>query len=139
MRLFWTRVASLDEIEPGGGLLTLFEGRPVVVFRTEEGVRAIDARCPHQAGTIAPELVKGTLAVCPSHGWAFDVRTGRHVLFRGVGVPVFRTRVRDGGIYLRSGTLRALSRAVRAFFPRPRTPTTMNGSPRIPRSKIEAP
>jgi nitrite reductase/ring-hydroxylating ferredoxin subunit len=59
-------------------LRTVFGGRPVVVARCDGELVAYDALCPHALGPLdnAP-LEKDGRVVCPWHGHAFDVRTGR--------------------------------------------------------------
>jgi len=52
-------------------------GRPVVVSRLEEGWVAFDALCPHMLGPLDAGAIEGGRVVCPWHGYAFDVRTGR--------------------------------------------------------------
>ncbi|MCI0588250.1 MAG: Rieske (2Fe-2S) protein [Planctomycetes bacterium] len=113
MSLLWQRVASLEEVEPGCGIRTSVDGEPIVLFRIGESLSALGARCPHQGGFLGTDLVEESTAVCPSHGWAFDARTGEHLHFRGVRVPAYRTRVRDGSVFVRRtllGSLRALLR-----------------------------
>jgi nitrite reductase/ring-hydroxylating ferredoxin subunit len=111
--LLWTRVASLVEIEPAVGVRATVDGEPVVVFRIGNAVLALGARCPHQGNLLGTDLVEGTTAVCPSHGWSFDARTGEHVLFRGVRVPVYPTRVRGGEVFVLRRLLPVLREALR--------------------------
>jgi cytochrome P450/nitrite reductase/ring-hydroxylating ferredoxin subunit len=52
------------------------DGVELVLVRTPAGLRAYEARCPHQ-GTLLSEgdIVEGEL-VCRAHGWRFDTTTG---------------------------------------------------------------
>ncbi len=66
--------AELDARLP---LRAMFGGRPVVVVRCAGELLAYDALCPHALGPLdAAPLADGGV-VCPWHGKAFDVRTGR--------------------------------------------------------------
>ncbi len=54
-----------------------YAGRLVAVTRLEGVWIAYDALCPHMLGPLdASEIADGRV-VCPWHGYAFDVRTGR--------------------------------------------------------------
>ena len=51
-------------------------GEEVLVLRTDRGVYALEARCPHAGNPLVEgEVVGGTL-VCAFHGWRFDLETG---------------------------------------------------------------
>jgi len=66
--------AELEERLP---LRVSFSGRPVVVARCEGELLAFDGLCPHALGPLDEgELFAGRV-VCPWHGYAFDVRSGR--------------------------------------------------------------
>ena len=67
--------AELDARLP---LRAMFGGRPVVVARCGGDLLAYDALCPHALGPLdAAPLSEDGRVVCPWHGKAFDVRTGR--------------------------------------------------------------
>jgi nitrite reductase/ring-hydroxylating ferredoxin subunit len=66
--------AELDARLP---LRAVFGGRPVVVARCEGELLAYDALCPHALGPLDGAPLDGGRVVCPWHGKAFDVRTGR--------------------------------------------------------------
>ena len=58
--------------------VTAAQGREVVLVRTEEGVRAWDAICPHAQFRFGPmRLRRGCELECPMHGARFDVNDGR--------------------------------------------------------------
>src|SRR5262249_29615888 len=109
----WTRVASLEEIGPEAGIRASVDGEPLIVFRIGDRVVVLGARCPHQGNFVGTEPVEGKTAVCPSHGWAFDARTGKHLQFAGVRLPAWRARVRGGEVFVRRGLLAALRTALR--------------------------
>jgi nitrite reductase/ring-hydroxylating ferredoxin subunit len=66
--------AELDARLP---LRALFGGRPFVVARCEGELIAYDALCPHALGPLDGVPLTDGRVVCPWHGRAFDVRTGR--------------------------------------------------------------
>ena len=69
-------VARLDQLRPGMGHLVRVGGREVALFRTESGVLAIDARCPHAGGPLADGMLLGRTVVCPLHLRRVDLETG---------------------------------------------------------------
>ena len=104
----WRAVVRLDAIEPDRAVPVQFEGRELLVFRIGEGVSVVSALCPHQGSRLSDGLIAGCLAVCPSHGWAFDVRTGRCRGVRSAEITVFPARIIDGVVHLRLSTSAAL-------------------------------
>ena len=61
---------ELQEIKAGG--------RRICLVRLEDGVRAIDARCPHAGGPLAGGFLDDNRqVVCPWHRFAFDPHTGQ--------------------------------------------------------------
>ncbi len=91
-----------SELENRLPLRVAFGGRLVVVTRCDGELLAYDALCPHALGPLdAAEIVDG-LVVCPWHGRAFDVRSGR-----GCGTgnrlrlsPAPRVEIADGRVRL---------------------------------------
>jgi nitrite reductase/ring-hydroxylating ferredoxin subunit len=51
-------------------------GRRFRVVSVDGQIFAHDTRCPHLGGPLAGHAVEGCEAVCPWHGYRFDVRTG---------------------------------------------------------------
>lgn len=98
----------MDAIEPDRALPVQFEGRELLVFRLDESVAVVSAICPHQGSRLSAGLIAGCLAVCPSHGWAFDVRTGRCRGVRSAAITVFPVRIVDGVVHLQLSTAAAL-------------------------------
>jgi nitrite reductase/ring-hydroxylating ferredoxin subunit/alkylhydroperoxidase/carboxymuconolactone decarboxylase family protein YurZ len=75
--LRWHAIGALDDFQIGETARVEADGKPLLVHRTEDGVRIYDAHCPHQATLLTQDAVKGTRLVCPQHGWEFDVVDGR--------------------------------------------------------------
>ncbi len=69
-------VAKTADLAPGKGMVCEANGRPVALFRTEEGFFALDNTCCHRGGPLGEGFLDGSIVTCPWHGWRFDVRTG---------------------------------------------------------------
>jgi nitrite reductase/ring-hydroxylating ferredoxin subunit len=70
-------VGSVAELEGRLPLRVAYAGRLVAITRIDAEWVAFDALCPHALGPLdAGEIADGRV-VCPWHGYAFDVRSGR--------------------------------------------------------------
>jgi nitrite reductase (NADH) small subunit len=75
-------------------------GRRIAVFRTPEGLRAIDGACPHAGGPLADGIVADRCVTCPLHGLRFDLATGEGST-PDARVTVYEVEERNGGLWLR--------------------------------------
>lgn len=96
----WVFAAPLSEVPRGRGLEVVVSGRIVGLFRSGDEVLAIDGVCPHQGGPLAQGTIEQGCAVCPWHGWCFDLRTGRHHVHPNLFQEVFPVRVDAGDVYV---------------------------------------
>lgn len=108
----WTKVAEIDEIEPGRGLGIDVRGIEIAVFNTDGEFYAIANRCAHQQAPLCKAgeekinaehtwtKTRGKVntedktVTCPWHLWEWDLKTGEHVV-SGKRLGTFDTRV-DG-------------------------------------------
>lgn len=77
------------------------EGRIVAVFHSKLGCHAIDDMCPHRGASLGnggfdEEEME---AICPFHGWRFNVVTGK-MPFGHHGVDTFPVKREDGWIWV---------------------------------------
>lgn len=112
-------VAEQDELADGDHLVAQIEGREVGVYYIDGEYYAYTNWCAHQSGPICEgELTgtttatfdrdaletrleyvnEGTVAVCPWHGWEFDVVTGECLSKAGVSLPEHDVDVVEGQI-----------------------------------------
>jgi nitrite reductase/ring-hydroxylating ferredoxin subunit len=94
------RVLDLAELSPGKTALVTVGGLDVALFRRGNEVLAIGNECPHQGGSLSDAMVEGDIAICPLHGWEFDLRSGACMTVPGESVPQFTVTVEDGVIFL---------------------------------------
>jgi NAD(P)H-dependent nitrite reductase small subunit len=70
------RVASVDEVPEGKGLVVEVQSKPIAVFRFNGELFAVDDTCPHKGGSLHEGTVENGVVSCPWHQWQFDLRTG---------------------------------------------------------------
>lgn len=106
---FWQAVALSADIGKRPKRI-LFDGQPVVLFRSVQGIAALFDRCPHRLVELSTGKVISGEIECPYHGWRYDGE-GRCTAIPGhVGdMPHYRVRryaaiERDGVVFISSGT-----------------------------------
>ncbi|MFC0067196.1 Rieske (2Fe-2S) protein [Umezawaea endophytica] len=67
-------LAALADVPDGGGLIVESGGKPLVLTRTGDVVKAFGAACPHAGTTVSPP--KGGIITCPNHGSQFGASDG---------------------------------------------------------------
>jgi nitrite reductase/ring-hydroxylating ferredoxin subunit len=75
----FTKVAAVGEIPDGRGKQVTAGGKELAVFNCGGTFYAIDNTCSHSGGPLAEGDCTGTEVLCPWHGAAFDVTTGKHL------------------------------------------------------------
>lgn len=102
----WRPVLPLDDLPERRSTRVMLGDVPVMLYRTEERIFAIGARCTHQGAPLerGPVKIGGSLATvtCQAHGSTFRLDDG--AVMRGPAtqpVPAFDVRVEDGTIELR--------------------------------------
>lgn len=93
-------VASLDEIPAETGLEVTAGGRVVALFKTADGIRAIDGICAHAGGPLGKGSLDGTVVTCPWHGWQYDVNTGTHCLTPQICQQQFEVTVESNEVFV---------------------------------------
>lgn len=90
----FVEVARAGDVPLGHGLLVEKDGRAVAVFNAGAGrFYACGALCPHEDGPLAEGWIEGQAAVCPWHGFDFDLTTGRCLVDPDLTIPVYAVRV----------------------------------------------
>lgn len=85
---------------PSGTLRTVRVGkREIALARISEEFFALGNVCRHAFGPLGQGFLDGYYAVCPWHGWRFDVRDGT-TDHPGADVATYPTNVRDGYVFV---------------------------------------
>lgn len=73
----WIEIGPLNAIPPRGARIVKTTGADVAVFRTgEDGLFALDDRCPHRGGPLSQGIVHGSAVTCPLHNWVIGLLDG---------------------------------------------------------------
>lgn len=70
------RTVSAESLAEGAGVAVEIDGRPIVLFRSEGTIRALDNLCPHAGSRLERGRVSDGAVVCPVHGARFDLADG---------------------------------------------------------------
>jgi len=73
----WHRVGAAAEFTDGTVREARVGERVLAVGRVGGELFCVDDWCPHAGGSLAQGTFDGGLLVCPLHGFAYSVRTGR--------------------------------------------------------------
>ncbi len=96
----WIKVTKIGNVLTNTGLAVEVEGRAVALYKVDGQVYAIDGICPHAGGPLAEGSLNGCLAMCPWHGWEFDVKTGKCDFNPEIAVKTFPVKEDKGEIYI---------------------------------------
>ncbi|MBM7490888.1 nitrite reductase small subunit NirD [Micromonospora luteifusca] len=104
--LSWTTICPLDRLEPDRGVAALVDGAQVALFRTPDGLFAIDNRDPVSGAYVLSRGIVGSrggvpTVASPLHKQVYDLRSGHCLDLPGVAVARHDARCRDGLVEVR--------------------------------------
>ncbi|MET8321647.1 nitrite reductase small subunit NirD [Micromonospora sp. NPDC005189] len=104
--LSWIAVCPLDRLEPDRGVAALVDGAQVALFRTADGLFAIDNRDPVSGAYVLSRGIVGSrggvpTVASPLHKQVYDLRSGDCLDLPGVTVTRHDARCRDGLVEVR--------------------------------------
>jgi len=97
------KVLDLTALAPGAVELVTVNGDDVALFRRGDEIFALGNQCPHQGGSLCDGFVEGDIAICPLHGWEFDLRSGACMTVPGESVAFYAVTVKDGAVFVEDG------------------------------------
>lgn len=71
-------------------------GRDILLVRTETGIVACPAMCPHMEERLAHGIVDGNVLTCSKHLWQWDLCTGDPIGLAEQPISVAPVRTEDG-------------------------------------------
>ena len=96
----FVRIGRVDDIPLLEGRGVTVGDRRIAVFRTADGVFALDGVCPHAGGPLADGIVADSCVTCPLHNRRFDLSTGEAVGGEE-GVDAYEVVELNGELWLR--------------------------------------
>ncbi|MGN9776297.1 nitrite reductase small subunit NirD [Micromonospora sp. H33] len=102
----WTAVCPVDHLDPDRGVAALVDGVQVALFRTADGLFAIDNRDPVSGAYVLSRGIVGSrggvpTVASPLHKQVYDLSTGHCLDLPGVAVRSHDVRCRDGLVEVR--------------------------------------
>ena len=94
------RVASVDDIPPGGSLAIDVGEKRIAIFHYGGNFYALDETCPHRGAPLHEGRVDRGIVTCSWHQWQFDLKTGCSPVNPLSKVRTYPLRVEDGGIWI---------------------------------------
>jgi len=92
-------VARFAALKDGEGRIVRPAGVEVALFREGDQVFALGNTCLHTGAALGEGFVVDGCAVCPWHGWRYDLKSGRRIpLIGDLGVETFPVRIDDGAV-----------------------------------------
>ncbi len=94
------RVADLDSLESDGRQQVSVQGQSIVLFYHEDGVYAVDNRCPHMGFPLSKGTVDDGILTCHWHHARFELACGDTFDIWADDVQTYPSDVRDGNVYV---------------------------------------
>ncbi|MGE5539354.1 MAG: nitrite reductase small subunit NirD [Gemmatimonas sp.] len=100
----WRDVGAIDDVPRLGSRVVATTRGPVAIFRTaDDGIFALEDRCPHKNGPLSQGIVHGRHVTCPLHNVVIGLDTGEAVApDRGCARRI-AVRLQDSRILLQLG------------------------------------
>ena len=73
----YIKVAQTDDVKDGEKKKIMMADKVLLLTNIQGEYFVINNRCPHMGGSLYDGNLKGNQIICPKHGTAFDVRTGK--------------------------------------------------------------
>ncbi len=108
MEKAWIDIGALADIPRQGARVVRTAKGCVAVFRTaDDGVFALDDRCPHKGGPLSQGIVHGTSVTCPLHNLVIALPTGEAQGADEGRVRTYTLKVEAGRVLIDAATLSA--------------------------------
>lgn len=92
---------SLEEVPDDMPMRVEIQGQGVLICRSEDAIFAVDEICPHKRRSMAYGIVFEGDLICPWHGYAFNLETGRCDQRRCEPATVYEVQIVDEQVYVR--------------------------------------
>ncbi|MFZ2289847.1 nitrite reductase small subunit NirD [Halopseudomonas aestusnigri] len=97
----WLDVCALEDIPQLGSRVIDSPLGDIALFRSaDDGVFALQDRCPHKGGPLSQGIVHGRQVTCPLHNWQIQLESGEAVAPDVGCAHRYPTRVENGRVQL---------------------------------------
>ncbi|CAE7866524.1 nasD [Symbiodinium microadriaticum] len=97
----WIDVGLVEDIPKLGARVVRLGDTDIAVFRTgDDGVFALEDKCPHKQGPLSQGIVSGKGVACPLHNWVISLETGDVVGPDEGCTLTIPVEIKDGRIHL---------------------------------------
>ena len=107
----WQAVCDIGELTEGKGHEVWLNGRPLALFLYRGEVFALDDRCPHREGQLSLGRMENGEAICPLHGWNFDLASGISPYPPNDRIATYPARLSAGRVEVDAGAVPPLPTA----------------------------
>ena len=94
------KVAKAAEVPPGQGRVVQAGTKSLALFNVDGAYHVIDNTCPHRGGPIGDGDLEGRVAICPWHGWRYDVSTGANAMNPSITVACYPVTVEGTAVFV---------------------------------------
>jgi phenylpropionate dioxygenase-like ring-hydroxylating dioxygenase large terminal subunit len=77
---YYKAVASSSRLKPNQAIQVFYLEKPVVIFRTSEGLYAYEDYCPHRGLALSKGYIHNNEIHCAYHGWRFRCSDGKNTM-----------------------------------------------------------
>jgi NAD(P)H-dependent nitrite reductase small subunit len=96
----WIKAATIADFAEKSGLDLKLKGKPVALFKTDEGYFAIENACYHQGAPIHDGFVQDCVVTCPWHSWKFNLKNGECTRDDSLIMRTYKVKVEDQDIFV---------------------------------------
>ena len=97
----FTFVCNFNDLKENSGKRFYVNEVEVAIFKSKGKIYSLNNVCPHQhSKMIYDGFIENGCVVCPSHGWMFDLQTGK-MPNGGKGLDTYETKIIDDKVYLK--------------------------------------
>ncbi|MDH3762377.1 MAG: Rieske 2Fe-2S domain-containing protein [Gammaproteobacteria bacterium] len=96
----WQRLMALSELASQSVKMLRIAGKQIAVFKTPDGIRACDNRCPHEGFPLSEgSLSSDCILTCNWHNWKFNLESGEN-LYGGDRLRTYALEIRGDDIWI---------------------------------------
>ena len=97
----YLKVAKISDFSSKRYIVFTYLTRAIAVIKnSDDSFYAIEATCKHQNANLLVNGMQGDIAVCPRHGWTYNMRTGECLTEAWGKLRKYPMKVEDGIIYV---------------------------------------